>query len=126
MTGASTQKGRRFMRITTLVLGTLGGLFSAAIGMKWLSDAEEYAKELELAAQLGMDTGSLVTAAYLLLLTFVAAIVGGFYAFKGQGKLAAGILLAGGILPGLFEGRAFLPTALVIVAGLVALKIKPR
>jgi hypothetical protein len=94
--------------------------------MKWLSDAEEYAKELELAAQLGMDTGSLVTAAYLLLLTFVAAIVGGFYAFKGQGKLAAGILLAGGILPGLFEGRAFLPTALVIVAGLVALKIKPR
>lgn len=114
------------MRIGSLVLGILGGLGSGLLGMKWLGDANEYAEQLELAAELGVDTGNIVTAAYMLLLAMVAGIVGGVYAAKGKGKIAAAIMLGGGALPAVFEAKALLATFLLLVGGLVALGAKPK
>ena len=113
------------MRIASLVVGLLGGLFSGMLGIKWLSDAAEYKEQLELAAELGVDTGGIVAAGWLMLVALAAGIFGGVLAAKGKGKPAAAVMIGAGVLPAVFHGSALVTTSFLILAGLLALRIRP-
>ncbi len=114
------------MRIAGFIIGVLGALAAGALGATWLSDAAKYQDQLEQAAALGLDVGNIVTAGWLLVAALVAGIVGGVFALRGKGRVAAGLMIGAAVAPGLFEPKAFVFTFLLIVAGLVSLGAKPR
>jgi len=117
------------MRIVGLILGILGGLAAGALGMKWLSDAHQMRELIGAARGLGVDTGELdklIIAAYILLAAMVLGIIGGVLAFKGKGKIAAGLMLVGALLPVVFAPKALVFTFLLVVGGGLSLLARPK
>jgi hypothetical protein len=116
------------MRITALVLGILGGLAAAALGMTWLSDANELKEGIAAAAAAGADTSEinkLIWASYLLIAGLAAGIAGGVMAMKRKNLPAAGILLAGAILPALLAPKSLVFTWILVLAAVFAFLAKP-
>jgi len=117
------------MRIVGLILGILGGLAAGALGMKWLSDAHQMRELIGAAREFGVDTGELdklIIAAYILLAAMVMGIIGGVLAFKGKGKIAAGLMLVGALLPVVFAPKALVFTFLLLVGGAMSMLAKPK
>ena len=117
------------MRIAGLILGILGGLAAGLLGMKWLSDANQQKELLDPARQVGVNMGDLdkiVTAAYILIGSMVAGIVGGVLAFMGKGKIAAILMLIAGILPAVFEPKALVFTFILLIGAAVSFMAKPK
>jgi hypothetical protein len=117
------------MRIAALVLGILGALLSGLLGLKWLGDASQAQAAIASARSLGMDMSELdvlVRAAYGLLAALALGIAGGVLALKGNGKVAAGALAAGVLLPALFSLKTLLTTIFLGMAALFALFAKPK
>ena len=116
------------MRIAGLVLGILGGLAAAFLGMKWLSDANDMKAMIGAARNLGVDMTELdktVTAAYILIGSAVLGIVGGVMAFKGKGKIAGLLMLIGAIAPAIFAPKALVFTCILLIGGIVSFFAKP-
>jgi len=117
------------MRIVGLILGILGGLAAGALGIKWLSDAHQMRELIGAAREFGVDTGELdklIIAAYILLAAMVLGIIGGVLAFKGKGKIAAGLMLVGALLPVVFAPKALVFTFLLLVGGALSLLARPK
>src|SRR5688572_14119106 len=95
------------MRIAALVLGILGGLLAAFLGIKWLGDASEASKTLEALRSSGADTSQidgLVRGGYCLLLALVLGVTGGLLTLKDKGKLGGAMMIFGAVLPAFFAG----------------------
>lgn len=114
------------MRIAGFILAILGALAAGALGAVWLSDAAKYKHEIAQAKALGVDVGSIVTAGYVLILSMVLGVVGGVFALRRKGPIAAAILVAAGAAPALFAAKALVFTWLLVLAGLLCLGVKQR
>jgi len=118
------------MKIAIISLAVLGALFSGFLGITWISDLSGITAEQRVYAQMmggGPDFGAMQTAAYLLVLAFFAGLAGAYMVYKNEDyKLAAIVLIGGGILPVLFMGDTLLATFLMLMAGGIALYVHVR
>ena len=113
------------MKPAIVILAVLGALAAGGLGAKWMAEFGELG-ELErqaVAAQMAAQGGSLdsfITASFILLVGFFAALAGGFLSFKDKFALAGGLLLGAGVLPVLFAPQSLIFTALLIASGILA------
>ncbi|HMG06565.1 MAG TPA: hypothetical protein VK581_13980 [Chthoniobacterales bacterium] len=117
------------MRILGLILGIFGGLAAGFLGMKWMGDANHLKASIDFARKMGVNMAELdkmATASYMLICAMVAGIVGGILAFMGKGKIAAILMLAGGILPAIWAPKSLIFTCLLLLGGIVCFFVKPR
>lgn len=118
------------MRIAAFVLGILGGLLAAFLGIKWLGDASELSQTIESLRNSGADTSqidSMVRGGYCLLLALVLGIAGGLLTLKDKGKLGGALMIFGAVLPAFFAGgKVLVFTFFLLLGGLFALMAKPR
>lgn len=113
------------MKIAVIILAVLGALASGFLGVNWLNTLStlggmselERATAHSMAAAQGQSLDKMGTAAILLVVGAFAGGVGAFLAMKNRFSLAGALLLGAGILPVLFQGKAVVFTALLIVAG---------
>jgi hypothetical protein len=116
------------MKTTVIVLAILGALASGFLGVNWLNSLSalsgmtdlERAMAQQMAAAQGQSLDSMGTAAIILVIGALVGIVGAVLVMKNKFSLAGGLLLGAGILPVLFQGKAVVFTALLIVAGALA------
>lgn len=116
------------MRIAVLILAILGVLAGAALGIKWLGDANEYKSTLEAVQKMGIDTSevqTLVRAAYALLGGAVLGIAGGVLAMLRKGKLAGALLAVAVIVPAVLSPKTLIATFLMAIAAVLAMFVKP-
>lgn len=122
------------MKIAVIVLAILGALASGFLGINWLNNLSALGgmSELEratahaMAAAQGQSLDKMGTAAIILVIGALASLVGAFLAMKNKFSLAGGLLLGAGILPVLFQGKAVVFTAVLIVAGALAFVLYSR
>lgn len=128
------------MRIVVLILGILGGAWAGFIGGNWFKDLNQYKELLEMASQMGGDSGvgniSLFQyGVYATLGAAAAGIIGGILGFKGKGVPAALLMLivAGGAVGLMFASgmpdigpKAAMANGGVLLAGLLAFGAKPK
>lgn len=131
------------MRITVLVLALLGSLIAGALGIMWMDDAGKSQKILKKnQALLSMAKKSPTfqakfakmkakvdqrrTGSYLLLLTFLLAIVGGVFAFRRQGKVAAGLFAVAFVLPAVIAPATLIFNFLLIIAFALSFFVKAQ
>lgn len=115
------------MRIAVLILAILGTLAGAALGIKWLGDANEYKSTLEAVQKMGVDTGevqTLIRAAYALLGGAVLGIAGAVVAMMRKGKLAAVLLAIAVVVPAVLSPKTLIATFLVAIAAILAIFVK--
>jgi hypothetical protein len=129
------------VRYIVLTLAVLGGLASAGLGYKWMSDAREVrpvlyamlqnpdfanvASDPEVKPKL-QELERLTTASYFLLAAGPLALAGGILAVTGRGNLAALFLLAAAAGPIVFTLKSLLTTSLLLIGGLLSFLVKPR
>ena len=116
------------MRIAVLVLGILGGLLGGLLGMNWIAEyneAQGMVAELEAAGADLSEIESLMRAAYVLLAGVVLGIAGGVMAFKGNGKMAGGLMLATPIIAAVMAPASLMGSFLLIIGGGLAFLVKP-
>jgi len=115
------------MRIATLVLAILGGLISAALAIKWLSDASDLKSSIELARAAGIagEINSIIHAAYGLLVAAALGLTGGILTMKGKGKIAAVLFAVAIVIPAVFTGKTLVGTFLFVIAAVLALVARP-
>lgn len=106
------------MRITAVLLGIAGGLLAGALGAKWLSDYGQL-NEMQRAMG-GAELQSIGTAGLLLLGSCLLGIVGGILAIRRKFVVAAGLMLAGSIVPLLFASQAIIFVLPLLAGGVVA------
>jgi hypothetical protein len=113
------------MNIAVIVLAGLGALASGFLGANWLSDLSELsgmndlqrAMAHQMAAAQGQSLDRMGTAAIILVIGAFVGLVSAFLVIKSKYQLAGALLLGAGILPVLFQPKAAVFTALLIVAG---------
>jgi hypothetical protein len=116
------------MRYVVLALGVLGALLAAALGIKWIGDYNAVKGAMDEVAQAGGDLTeltSLVRAAYVLLAAALLGVAGGVLALRGQGRPAAGLMLVGPVLAAILAPSSLVGSFLLVVAGGMALLVKP-
>src|SRR5262245_51441602 len=117
------------MRISALILGILGGLAAALLGIKWLADAAQARHSIAAIKAMGVNINeieSLVRAAYCLLGSLALGIAGGVFSLKGNGKVAAALLIAGAIVPAMFSAKTLIATLFLVIVALLAFFAKPK
>lgn len=117
------------MRTTASILGILGSVFGAMLGIVWIGDANEHADQLEAARQLGANTAELdahLTAGYLLLVGLVLGITGGVFGFKGKKMQAAGLMGLAAVLPAIWAPKTLAFTFFLVIGAGLMLASKPK
>src|SRR5262249_34033332 len=113
------------MRIAAIILGILGGLLAAMLGVRWLGDASDMRQTIDAMRAAGADTSSidsLVRGGYCLLLALGLGIAGAVLTIKNNGKLAGVLMIVGAVLPVVFAGAKVLVfTSLLLLGGIFAL-----
>lgn len=123
------------MKIGALILALLGILASIGLGAKWVSDFNQYKDQIAQMQAMadqggGMMAGmmdelnGLKTAGYLMMLMGLASVGGVVMLFKNA-KIAGGIFLVAAILPGVFAAKALVATFFLLIAGILAMLVKP-
>ena len=126
------------MKIAVIVVVILGALASFTLGVTWLSDFNDYKTEIAAVNEMSAETSSdpeflkalqevetLRNCAYALIACGIIALVAVFLMRK-IGKIAAVILLATGIVPGIFSPMSLLFTSLLVIGGILAFFVKPK
>ena len=116
------------LRISIIVLALLGALASGAVGVKWISDANESAAQIETLQAMGMDTSELdqiLNGAYMLLGSMVLGFAGAVVAFRRKLVPTSALLILAGVAPALFTAKVLIFTWMLILGGLLALRLKP-
>ncbi|MEM6293045.1 MAG: hypothetical protein AAGA54_17345 [Myxococcota bacterium] len=90
-----------------------GGVAAGAMGLTWLRVPPALGPSV-------WGANVAIITAYALLAALLAACLGGFLVLQGRTRIAAVVLCAAGIVPGLVEPRAFVATFLLVFAGLLA------
>lgn len=97
-------------RLVCIIAATIGGVGSGALGLHWLTQPPVGSlAELPFA----------LNAAHLLIAALLAACAATALVLHGRLRAAAVTLCVAGIVPGLFEPRAFVVTFALVFAGLV-------
>jgi hypothetical protein len=112
------------VKTAALILGVLGGLAAAALGMKWVGDFGQITELQRAMAQAAGEWDRLQklgTAGLLLMAGGVAGIVGAVFAARGRFALGGGLMLAGGVIPLFWASQAVIATFLLATGGVVAL-----
>jgi len=131
------------MKITVIILGVLGALCMGMLAGKWISDYNDNKKEVaqmvELTKSLGKLGGSkataeldsalahlerLHTASFVMLAAAFLSLASVLFIGK-LGKATAAILLASAIIPAIMAPQSLLAGFLLIIAGGLALRVKP-
>lgn len=113
------------MRITVLILGTIGAIISALLAFKWLSDASKYKELIESVGASG-EVDKIVRGAYGLLVAAALGLGGGILTFKGKGKGAAGLLLFAAVMPAILLPKTLIATFLFVICSGFAFLSKPK
>jgi hypothetical protein len=119
------------MRIAVLVLAVVGGLTAGFLGLRWVSDAREAPKLLKMAEELGVSKEALAevraheTAGYLLIVSMLAAFGAAVASWRGEHKIAGGLLIGAALVPALFAAKSLVFTIFLLVAGGLSFAIKP-
>jgi hypothetical protein len=114
------------MRFAAFIFAIVGGLAAAALGMTWLADAAILDGQHELAEAAGVSLDGIITAGYLLIAALALGIGGGILALMRKGKIAAAVLIGAAVAPAIFEPKSLVFSFLLIVAGLLAVAVKPK
>lgn len=124
------------MRVIVLILGTLGGLAGALLGMNWISqhrDLEQLVARPDIAEVVSGENllsaeieaaAALSRASYVLVAGLFLAIGGGIMAMRKRGRIAAALMLAAPIVAAAMAPRSLVASGLLIIAGLLALRVK--
>jgi hypothetical protein len=91
------------MRLVSFGISLVGAVGSGALGLSWLR-----------AAPSGLS--SVAVAGYLLVLSLVLGCIAGMLVLQRRDRIAAPLLLACGLLPGLAEPKAFVVTFVLVLA----------
>lgn len=116
------------MKKAVLVMAILGSLASGFLGISWINSLSALGgmNELEratahaMAAAQGQSLDKMGTAAFILVIGAFVGLASTFLVMKEKFSLAGGLLLGAGVLPVLFQGKALVFTALLVVAGALA------
>ena len=128
------RKASRAFRVSALILGLIGGLFSGGLGTAWVVQANspEVKAMRELAAAIARDANSkevdaemarlnrMVRSSYFLLLAAPLGIAGGILASLGRVKLGGALMLAAVPIPLFLNVVTLMALYFLIVGGLVA------
>jgi hypothetical protein len=135
-TGKDKQrKASLALRISALILGLIGGLFSGGLGVAWLTQASspEVKAMRDFAASVANETGSkelkenlarldrMVRSSYFLLLAAPLGIAGGVLALLGRVKLGGALMLAAVPVPLILNVLSLMALYFLLVGGLLAL-----
>jgi hypothetical protein len=133
------------MRIAAIVLVIIGGLLSAGLGAKWLSDFNTYKDQVKAVAEMSKsfsaatadksasnavdeslkEIDKLKTCGILLIIGGLLSIVMVFLA--GKIKMVSGIvIILAGIVPVILSPASLIVTFLVILGGVFTLIAKPK
>lgn len=94
------------MRLVSFGISLVGAVGAGALGLSWLR-----------AAPLNATANCpLLIAGYLLVLSLVLGCIGGMLILQNRERIAATLLLVAGLLPGLFEPKAFVVTFVLVLA----------
>ncbi|MCP4154769.1 MAG: hypothetical protein GY757_44015 [bacterium] len=122
------------MRKAAFTFGLIGALGAMLLGLKWMSDLNsdlglisQQLSSQSISSSLAAEFQGLETATYLLILCGVTGLVFSILTLlsKFKRKLNAVILVAAGIAPVFFSGKALFGVPMVI-AGLLAFGAKPE
>lgn len=118
--------------IIIVILGVIANLF---LGIKWISDYNDYKSQIEAFEELASDPDiaaalkeveATKNASYALIACGVVALVAVFLAKKIGPKIAGIIIVLSGVIPGILASGAFLFTSVLILGGILALVLKPK
>ena len=129
------RKASRAFRVSALILGVIGGLFSGGVGVAWLAQASspEVKAMREFAAAIAREANSkdldenlarldrMVRSSYFLLLAAPLGVAGGVLALLGRMKLGGALMLAAVPVPLILNVVTLMPLYFLLVGGLVAL-----
>jgi hypothetical protein len=127
------------MRVVVLIFGLLGAAGSGFLGVKWLSDANNLKKEIDLVRKVGEATKDAkvnaevekldrtINTAYALLGAAALGAVGSVLALNRKGLIAGVLFLAGFAIPlALFQdAKLIIFTFGLGIAGVFSFLIKP-
>lgn len=113
------------MRWLVSILGLCGGTAAGHLGLRWIEDAaRRQATVPTLAAE--HQAVLLALTGYVLVAAMVAAFLGSLLAWQQRGRSAGTVLLVAGVVPGIFDLRAFVVTCLLILAAMLAYGLSTR
>ncbi|MCA9655406.1 MAG: hypothetical protein H6712_23805 [Myxococcales bacterium] len=107
------------MRWLVSILGLSGGMAAGHLGLRWI---EEAARRQATAATPAAEHAAvlLTLTGYVLVAAMVAAVLGSLLAWQQRGRYAGTVLLIAGVVPGVFDLRAFVVTCVLILAAMLA------
>ena len=144
------------MRVVALIFGILGGLAAAALGAIWFSQSQLCQKRPDecqklarlnaivdssggtekldnLNSKLGdyenkyiKERASRGTTSYILLGCLVLGVTGGILGFKGKGKTAALIMIAGPIAAAVLQPLSLIATGVLVLGAILSLFAHPK
>lgn len=127
------------LRATVLVLGILGGLAAAFLGFSWYSDYDANRELIdaarELSDELGVDAAGLqafgeieghIRASYVLMADLLVGILGGVLVFARKPVPGGVLMLAGVAVPAVLAPKSLVFTAILALAGVLALTVLRR
>lgn len=107
------------MRWLVTILGLGGSAAAGHLGRRWIAEAGR-ASVGALTPAASHDAVVLAMTGYVLLGSMVAAIFGSVLAWQRRGRASGTVLLVAGVVPGIFDLRAFMATCVLIMASMLA------
>ena len=125
------------MRIAGLILGILGGMAAAFLGIIWLRDYNTVKSTVDAAVELSRSAGTevpaefaelkrLATAAYLLIAAGAVGLAGGVATMLGRGKIAGPLMIVAALAPVALAPKALVFGCILLVAGIICFLAKPK
>jgi len=126
------------MKIAVIILGILGSLAFGGLGSKWVSDYEANKAQIKSLARLASSLGTkstemdeaikgverTKTAGYIMIVMALLGLAASVLVGK-LGKLSGAVLLVGAAIPAALAPVSLIAGFLLIIAGILALFVKP-
>ncbi len=124
------------MRVAITILVIISVLASVGLGVKWISDFNDYKDQIEEASSTADDLGidikdelsqveKLKTAAYALIAVGILSLIAVIFIGKLK-KISAIIFLLSAIVPAIFSPVTLIATFLFVISAILAFIYKPK